>query len=644
MKFKKSFNPSVFYPSIVLLFAILAIALIFPKIMLVSLTNIQNYLTETFGWFYVLSVTIIFFSVMFLLFSKYGDIKLGPDHAEAAYSNVSWFAMLFSAGMGIGLMFWGVGEPVMHYLAPPTGDPQTVEAAKQAMTITFFHWGISVWSIYGIVAIILAFFAYRHNLPLTLKSAFYPLVGDKIYGTFGDIIDIFAVIATFFGVTVSLGMGVLQINAGFNHLFEIPMTSSTQIIFIAIITVLVTISATSGLDKGIKLLSNTNMILAVFIILFILLLGNTTGLLNSLVENIGSYMSSFLRDTFNLYAYEKQNESWIGGWTLLYWTWWLSWAPFVGLFIARISRGRTIKEFVAGVLFVPTGFVFLWMTVFGNSAIELINGGYTELATAVNENVSLALFVFLEKFPFSFIMSTIATIMIIIFFVTSADSAAMVIDMLCSNGKDDTPKWQKLWWCVLIGVIASVLLYAGGLKALQAMTIIAAFPLTIALGGCIYGLFKALSIDAEKKRTQILGAISPTGTSKNWREKLQAIIYVPDKRDAEKFLNKIVEPAFKEVKEEFEKNDLVAIIEKNKEKSQIHIHVGMGDDRDFRYGIKILKTEALDYANTDTLYTAEVYLLEGGQGYDVMGWSKDSILNDIVEQYRKHLYFLHKVT
>ncbi|QKF86310.1 BCCT (betaine/carnitine/choline) family transporter [Campylobacter blaseri] len=644
MQFKKSFNPSVFYPSIVLLFVILALTLIFPEGMLNSITKIQDYLTHTFGWFYILAVTIIFFVIIFLLFSKHGDIKLGPDHSKPSYSNMSWFAMLFSAGMGIGLMFYGVSEPVMHYLAPPSASPESVEAARQAMSITFFHWGLNVWAIYAVVAIILAFFAYRHNLPLTLKSAFYPLVGNKIYGVFGDIIDIFAVIATFFGVTISLGFGVLQINGGFSHLFGLDISIITQIIFIGVITILVTISATSGLDKGIKLLSNTNMILAIFLVLFILILGNTTFILNSLVQNTGQYLSSFLSDTFNLYAYEKQKESWIGGWTLLYWTWWLSWAPFVGLFIARISRGRTIKEFITGVLFVPTGFIFLWMTVFGNSAIDLIHGGYTELATAVNEDVSLALFVFLEKFPLGSIMSGIATIMIIIFFVTSADSAAMVIDMLCSNGKDDTPKWQKLLWCVLIGLIASVLLYAGGLQALQAMTIAAAFPLTIALLGCIYGLIKALAIDVEKKKTQDIGTIAPTGSSKNWEERLKAIIDTPDKNDAEKFLRRVIKPAFKDVQAKFEEYGMSAKIEEDIKKWQIHLHVGMGDDRDFRYGIKLVEAEAPDYADTDRYYRATVYLLEGGQDYDVIGWSKESIINDIIEQYRNHMHFLYKTT
>ena len=642
-KFKKAYNPAVFYPSIIVLFIVLSICLIFPTSTLKNLKAIQSYLTTNFGWFYVLSVALIFFSMLFLMISRFGNIKLGSDHSKPEYSNLAWFAMLFAAGMGIGLMFFGVGEPLMHYLAPPSADPQTIEAAKQAMKLTFFHWGFNAWSVYGIVAIILAYFAYRHNLPLTLRSAFYPIVGDKIYGRFGDVIDILAVIATLFGVTTSLGYGVLQINAGFNYLFGIEMTTNIQIITILIITVFVTISATSGVNKGIKILSLSNIFLAFLFVAFIFVLGNTTGLLKSLVENTGNYLTSFIGDNFNLFAYEKKNENWLGGWTLLYWTWWLSWSPFVGLFIAKISRGRTIREFVVGVLLVPSGFTFLWMTAFGNSAIELVNEGFTRLADVTNEDVSLALFVFLEKFPLTSVLSGISVLMICLFFITSADSSAMVIDMLCSRGKDRTPVWQKIFWCVLIGIIAAVLLYTGGLDALQTMTIISALPLSIALLGCMYGLFKALRVDYEKGYTRSIFNL-PTGltSSKRWQDRLKNIIDTPNKDDARDFLLEVAEPAFNEVCDEFIKNGLKARIEKIGINGKINIHVGMGEDTDFIYGVKIIKTQTPDYAMNDNYYRAEVYLFEGGQDYDVIGWSKEALINDVIDQYHKHMYFLHK--
>lgn len=643
MKFKKEFNPPVFYTSVLVLFAILALALIFPESFLKTVKSTQAFLTENFSWFYILSVTIIFFSAIFLMFSRYGDIKLGPDHSKPKYTNGSWFAMLFAAGMGIGLMFFGVSEPLMHYLNPPSADSQTIEAAKKAMSITFFHWGLNAWAVYGIIAIILAFFAFRHNLPLTLRSAFYPIIGNKIYGKFGDAVDVFAAVATLCGVATSLGFGVLQINAGFSYLFNIEITTNMQIAIIAIITIFVTLSATSGVDKGIKILSNTNMILAICLVLLVLIFGNTTHLLKSLLENTGNYITSFINDNLNLYAYEKQKDSWLGGWTIFYWAWWLSWSPFVGMFIAKISRGRTIREFILGVMFVPAGFTFLWMTVFGNSALDLVNSGFTELIDAVNKDASLALFIFLEKFPFTSLLSGISIFMIALFFITSADSATMVINMLCSNGKDDTPKWQKVFWCFLIGLVAAILLYSGGLDALQTIAILSAFPFTIALLGCIYGLFKALRIDSEKKQTQSVKNLPVIlGSSKRWQDRLKAIIDTPDKNEAKEFLDEIIKPAFKKLSDEFNKNLLKASIVEDKEKSKIHIHVMLGDETDFIYGVKLLAGATPDYADGNDYYRADVYLIEGGQGYDILGWSEPAVINDVIEQYRKHMHFLFK--
>ncbi|MCR4941824.1 MAG: BCCT family transporter [Campylobacter sp.] len=640
MKFKHAFSPFVFYVSVALLFIILAFSLLYHDEALGIFKALQAYFTAKFGWFYVLGATIIFFAVMFLLFSRFGLIKLGSDHSTPKYSNASWFAMLFAAGMGIGIMFFGVAEPVMHYLAPPSAEAGSMEAAKEAMKITFFHWGLNAWAIYSAVAVVLAFFAFRHKLPLTLRSAFYPLVGDKIYGRFGDMVDVFAVIATLFGVATSLGFGVLQINAGFAHLFGFSMTVGMQIATIAIITLFVSISVSSGIDKGIKLLSNANMILAVFFVLFVLFLGNTTGILKDLVENTGNYLASFIGDTFNLYAYEKQNEAWLGGWTLFYWTWWISWSPFVGLFIAKISQGRTIREFITGALFVPTGFTIVWMSVFGNSAIELINGGFGELGRVSSENSSLAIFLFLEQFPLSNLLSGIALIMVVLFFITSADSAAMVMDMLCSRGKDATPKWQKIFWAVIIGLVASVLLYSGGLEALQSMTMLWALPLAVLILGSLFGLFRALRVDSEKKYTQDVANLPILSGSKSWKERLEAIINTPDYSEAKDFLKAVVKPAFSEICDEFIKNNLNAKIVENG--SKIHIHIDHGSERDFVYGVRFIETSTPDYAMSDSYYRAEVYLLEGGRDYDVIGWSKQALINDVVEQYRKHMHFLHK--
>jgi len=329
-------NPPVFFISAALIIVLVAFAAFYPELADRKFKALQQGIFTNASWFYILAVALILLSVTYLGLSRYGNIKLGPDHAQPDFSYVSWFAMLFSAGMGIGLMFFGVAEPVMHYLSPPTGTPETVEAAKQAMRLTFFHWGLHAWAIYAIVALILAFFSYRHGLPLTLRSALYPIIGDRIYGPIGHAVDIFAVIGTVFGVATSLGYGVLQVNAGLNHLFGLPINATVQVVLIVVITGLATLSVVSGLDKGIRILSELNLGLAVLLLVLVGTLGPTVLLLKSFVENTGGYLSDIVNKTFNLYAYEPKSSNWLGGWTLLYWGWWLSWSPFVGMFIARV--------------------------------------------------------------------------------------------------------------------------------------------------------------------------------------------------------------------------------------------------------------------------------------------------------------------
>lgn len=350
-------NPPVFFTSAVLILLLVLYATLFQEHAQGVFEAVQQWIITNASWFYILSVALILICVVFLAISRYGDIKLGPDHSEPDYRNKSWFAMLFSAGMGIGLMFFGVAEPVMHFINPPVGDPNTVAAAREAMNITFFHWGLHAWAIYAMVALILAYFSFRNGLPLTLRSALYPLIGERIYGPIGHAVDIFAILGTVFGVATSLGYGVLQINSGLNQLFDLPINTTVQVILIAVTCTLATLSVASGLDKGVRILSEVNLGLAAILMLFVLTVGPTVFLLQAYVQNTGAYLSDIVSKTFNLFAYEPTD--WIGGWTLLYWGWWLSWSPFVGLFIARISRGRTIREFVCGVLFVPAGFTLL---------------------------------------------------------------------------------------------------------------------------------------------------------------------------------------------------------------------------------------------------------------------------------------------
>ncbi|MCW8127283.1 BCCT family transporter [Microbulbifer halophilus] len=656
---KGHFNPPVFYISTGILLLLVAYAVILPEHATEFFKALQSGIVTNMSWYYVLVVAVILVSVVFIGVSRFGEIKLGPEHAEPDYSYGSWFAMLFSAGMGIGLLFFGVAEPVMHYLDPPVGETGTAEAAQEAMVLTFFHWGLHAWAIYAIVAVILAYFSYRHKLPLTLRSALYPMIGERIYGPIGDAVDIFAIVGTVCGVATTLGFGVLQINSGLNHLFGVPVGDVTQVILIVVTTVLATISVVMGLDVGIKRLSQLNMGLAALLLVMVMALGSTVYLLQAFVQNFGNYLSVLVNKTFNLYAYEPTD--WLGGWTIFYWGWWMSWSPFVGLFIARISRGRTIREFIVGAMLVPAAVTLLWMTFFGNSAIHMIlDQGLTSLGDVVSNDESLALFQFLEQFPFSNVFSFIAVVMVIVFFVTSADSGAMVVNMLASHGRDDTPLWQRVFWCGLIGVVAISLLLAGGLASLQTAAIASALPFSAILLTAIYGLISALRTDTAKRISQS-APVAPITTRNpvGWQRRLRNLIQLPSLEEVKEYIRDVGEPALKEFAAELEKSDYTTEITHG-ENSYVYLTVFQGEEVDFFYGLHPkahLKPSAVvpeytafseqklddttDDGSEEKYFRAEVHLYEGGQDYDVMGWTKDQLLADILSQYERHLQFLH---
>ena len=657
-KRSSTINPPVFYGSAILVAAIVFFASMFPQGAQELFGSVQSWIVDSVSWFYILTLALILLATIFLATSRYGDIKLGPDHSEPDYKNSSWFAMLFSAGMGIGLMFFGVAEPVMHFVAPPVGDPNTIEAAKEAMKLTFFHWGLHAWAVYAIVALILAFFSYRHGLPLTLRSALYPLIGERIYGPIGHAVDIFAIISTILGIATSLGYGVLQINSGFNYLFGLPIGTNVQVILIVSITALATISVVTGLDKGVKRLSELNLILAVILLTLVLVLGPTALLLKSFVENTGGYLSEIVNKTFNLYAYDPTD--WLGGWTLLYWGWWISWSPFVGMFIARVSRGRTIRQFITGILLVPTGFTFMWMTVFGNSAIYMImKEGMTSLADTVSADSSLALFAFLEHFPFSTVLSMVAVCMVILFFVTSADSGSLVIDMLASGGNTETPVWQRIFWASSTGVVAIALLMSGGLGALQTATIASALPFSVVLLIAIWGLFKALHIDSTKR---ILRQQSATHYSREkkgtggWQRRLRSMVMFPRRSHVNRFIDEVVLPGFEEVAIELRKQGYtVEVLNQDDDDKHCRLEVQHNLEVNFVYEVRpraYVRPDFMSQDDTDEesgereerkYFRAEVYLMEGGQDYDIMGWSRDEVIDDILDQYEQHMHFLHVV-
>lgn len=481
----------VAWPSSILIVVFILITLVFKSQMNAVFTAVQTGISNYAGWFFVLSVNVFLYFMIYLAFSKFGYIRLGGQDAEPEFSTFGWFSMLFSAGMGIGILFWSVAEPMYHYMSPPMAQGESVEAAKQAMELTFLHWGLHAWGIYALVALALAFFAFNKGMPLTIRSVFYPLLGKRVYGPIGDVIDIMAVVATLFGLATSLGLGVKQVSAGINYLFGLPDTVTTQVILITLITLAATTSVVLGLDKGVKVLSQLNMNLGAVFLLFILIVGPSIFIFDSMIQNTGNYLTSLFSLGFWTESY--QQSDWQNSWTVFYWAWWISWSPFVGMFIARVSRGRTVKEFVLGVLIIPTLLTFLWLSGFGGSALYLELNSMGNVASAVQENVATALFVLLEHFPLSFISSVLGIVLVTSFFVTSSDSGSLVVDSLTSGGKLDAPVGQRIFWAITEGTIAAVLLIGGGLSALQTAAITTGLPFTVILLLMCYSLHKGLS-------------------------------------------------------------------------------------------------------------------------------------------------------
>jgi len=489
-------NGPVFFTSAIIIIIIITLTLMFKEGTEQFFTATQEFVANKAGWFYILCVNVFLIFMIYLAFSKFGHLRIGGQNAKTEFKTLSWFAMLFSAGMGIGLLFWSISEPVYHFLSPPMAKGGTAEAAKEAMKFTFLHWGFHAWAVYALVGLSLAYFTYSRGLPLTIRSIFYPYLGDRIYGRIGDAIDIFAVLATLFGLATSLGMGVQQIAAGLNHLFAIDPGVQTQILLIAGITLIATISVVLGVDKGVRVLSEWNMRVAVLFLAIVVLLGPTIFIFQSFVENTGSYFSGFLDIATWTESYTGGN--WQNAWTIFYWGWWIAWSPFVGMFIARISKGRTVREFILGVLIVPSIVTFFWISAFGSTALHKILLGDNTIADAVKDNIATAMFVFIEDYPFAFILNIIGVILIAGFFITSSDSGSLVVDNLTSGGKIDAPVGQRIFWALAEGGIAAVLLIGGGLQALQTATIVTGLPFAVILIVMCFSLYKGLNEDLEK--------------------------------------------------------------------------------------------------------------------------------------------------
>ncbi|MCY4623277.1 MAG: BCCT family transporter [bacterium] len=484
-------HPQVTFSAAGFLLIFIAATLIFPDQAAGVFSAILTFINEKVGWLYIIAFNVFIIVALYFALGRYGKIRLGGPGAFPEFSTPAWYAMLISAGLGIGLMFWGVAEPIFHLVAPPPlfdAEPLSTEAARAALATSYLHWGIHGWALYGLVALALGFFAYNRGLPLTFRSVFYPILGPRIYGPWGNAIDVLTVVATLFGLATSLGFGASQAAAGLNKVFGVPDNLGIQILLIAGITGLATISVVAGLDAGVKRLSALNVWLAAAFLVFVLAVGPTLLVLSLYVESVGVYIQ--ILPEFSFWNEAWLPTSWQAGWTIFYWGWWISWSPFVGMFIARISKGRSVREMIIGVTVLPCLLCFLWFAVFGGAAMNLQMTG-TDIATAVNENVATALFVMLESFPWTYFVSIIGILLLISFFVTSSDSGSLVVDHLTSGGKLDSPKPQRVFWALMEGLVAIVLLIGGGLSALQTAAVATGLPFLFVLLIMLWSLKKA---------------------------------------------------------------------------------------------------------------------------------------------------------
>ena len=493
MQAKKSIT-LVFWLALAFCILFVGVGAIIPESMEASTQYITTLISKNFSWYYLLLILAILFVCIYLLFSRFSSITLGKEGEDPEFSLHSWFAMLFSAGMGIGLVFWTTAEPISHaFSASPIAEPGSQDAIDQAMQFSFFHWGIHAWAVYGIVALVFAYFNFHKGYKGLVSSTLTPLFGEKrMRGPLGILIDVLAVIATVTGVAATLGFGALQINQGFNFLFGVPANFLIQFLIIAVATLLFTWSTWSGINRGIKMLSNFNMVIAVIVLVGLFLVGPTLYILNMFTSSLGSYIANFFDMSLRLPMNDTEAFSWIQGWTIFYWAWWVSWAPFVGIFIARVSKGRTIKEFILGVLFAPTLVCFIFFAVFGASAINLQVEGVADIASYATETATFAM---LEQYPLGFILSLLTLIVIAVFFITSADSATYVIGMLTTNGNNLPSGVVKITWGIILSAFALIMIYTGGTQAIQNLLIIAALPFSLIIIFMIWSLFLALTKD-----------------------------------------------------------------------------------------------------------------------------------------------------
>lgn len=649
-------NPIPFYGSVIGITSFALWTMFFTESASTVIDAALSWISDTFGWFYFVAILAYLLFVIVVALSPMGKVRLGQDHTRPEFHVLTWAAMLFAAGIGIDLLFFCIVEPVTQFLAPPFEQADDIEAARNAIRLTLFHWGLSGWGVYTLVGMSLAFFSYRHGLPLAIRSSLYPIIGDRIHGPIGHTVDVAAVLGTVFGLATSLGIGLIQLNFGLNHVFGLPEGLVTQVALTVIVVVFAAISAVTGVERGIRRLSEFNMGLALLLMIFVLLAGDTRFLLNALVLNVGDYLSGFVEMSFDTYAFEPPTD-WLNSWTLFFWAWWIAWGPFVGLFLARISRGRTIGQFVAGTLIFPFTFMVAWMSIMGNSAIDMVMSGATEFGQEAMDNPGSAIYMFFERIPWAGLTTIVVSILAFVFFITSGDSGSLVLSNLTSILKDpysDAPPWMRVMWAGIIGLLTIALLLADGLTALQSAVVITGLPFAIVLCVMMVGLLRALRVEGLKQQSidaSLPGHLSSRtrteGSAKSWAYRLQRVMSFPTLEQSRRFLREVAGPAMEEVRQALQdKGYEVELAQEEREEECLGLTIPLNEAQSFYYELRLRQHLMPAFAtrsakSSGQYYRVEASLAEGGQGYDLMGYSKAQVIDDILDQFERHMHFLH---
>jgi choline/glycine/proline betaine transport protein len=650
-------NWRVFVIASVIIVAFSVWAMLVPATAQSTMKTVVAWIAENVGWFYVLTVTVVIGFVLWVAFSKEGSVRLGPDHSRPQYKLFTWVAMLFAAGVGIDMLFFSVTGPISQYMSPPAGQGQTPAAAADAVVWTMFHYGVAGWAMYALLGMAMGYFAYRWGMPLSIRAALYPLLGKRVRGGIGDAIDIVTLVGTVFGVATSMGIGVVLLNVGFALMFGLEQGLALQIALVIVAVILTIAACTSGVDKGIRWISELNIWSSAAMLLYILVTGQTSFLLNSMVENIGRFLFTLPDRTLQTFAYEDGGSQWMASWTLFFWAFWLAWGPFVGLFLARISRGRTLREFVIAAITAPVLCDFLIVSIFGNSAMHEVLSGNNDFAQLAMDSPEQGWYALLEMFPGASFLIGLGTLSGLLFYLTSANSGAMVMSNFSSSIPDpsqDGAKWLRIFWAVLTALLTIAMLVAGGVTTMEYATLIFALPVTVIAWLVMASFSKALRMERAEREGQVLrrqstaahGGMVPDRT---WRQRLAGMRSYPSKKQVAQFMERVVQPALADVLREFTKQGYPATLDIiPNEEANISSHalvVSIPNHRDFQYQVQAVEAPVPMFGGrmsreTDVYYRVEVFAQTGSEGYDLMGVTHQQIIDDVLDRYEAHLGFL----